>query len=384
MKFRSFFWSLLIGAITLFLVVVASLGWIVTQSSINILKGGVNTFPQAAMFIPKHAPAMVSLVTNPEKLNALRQVSLPLQRRQSDRQEWQQWETDLLQTIGFDYQRDLKPWLGDELTLAITSLDSDNTTDVLRNRNPNNGAQPGYLLAAATKNTQLAQKTLGNFLSEQTNLNLELYKGVNIVSQSVSKSKYPRIWSSAVVGDFVLFANQPQILKQAINQAQAVNLNLEHSDSYQTALSYIKRPHVGVAYINIPSTLAWLDKSATVTKPNSEQILSLSLAINSLGLTAETALIGENEAEIRSQLPKAWLNNPEVQQIFNYLNFNQNHSTYIDLTAKTSLLDTQIAIDKVSKLALQSLFPHLKAIAIKKENDQDGVELVKISLKLDA
>ncbi|MGL4882543.1 MAG: DUF3352 domain-containing protein, partial [Waterburya sp.] len=276
MKFRSFFWSLLIGAITLFLVVVASLGWIVTQSSINLLKGGVNTFPQAAMFVPKHAPAMVSLLTNPEKLNALRQVSLPLQRRQSDRREWQQWETDLLQAIGFDYQRDFKPWLGDELTLAITSLDSDNPTGILRN--PNNGAQPGYLLAAATKNTQLAQKTLGNFLSEQTNLNLELYKGVNIVSQSAGKSKYPRIWASAVVGDFVLFANQPQILKQAINQAQAVNLNLEHSDSYQTSLSYIKRPHVGVAYINIPSTLAWLDKSATVTKPNTEQILSLSLA----------------------------------------------------------------------------------------------------------
>jgi Protein of unknown function (DUF3352) len=374
MKFRSFFWTLLIGAITLFLVVVASLGWIVTQSSINLLKGGVNTFPQAAIFIPKQSPAMVSLLTNPEKLDALRQVSLPLQRRQSDRQEWQQWETDLLQTTGFDYQRDLKPWLGDELTLAITSLDSE--------RNPNNGAQPGYLLAAATKNTQLAQKTLGNFLAEKTNLNLESYKGVNIVSQSASKSKDPSIWASAVVGDFVLFANQPQILKQAINQAQAVNLNLEQADSYQTALSYIKRPHVGVAYINIPGTLAWLDKSATVTKPKTEQILSLSLAINSSGLTAETALIGGDEAEITAQLPKSWLNNPELQQIFNYINFNQHHSTYIDLTAKTSLLD--IPIYKVSKLALQSLFPHLKAIAIKKENNQDDVQRIKISLKLDA
>jgi hypothetical protein len=376
MKFRSFFWTLLIGAITLFLVVVASLGWIVTQSSINLLKGGVNTFPQAAIFLPKQAPAMLSLLTNPEKLNALRQVSLPLPHRQSDRREWQQWETDLLQPIGFDYQRDLKPWLGDELTLAITSLDYD--------RNPNNGAQPGYLLAAATKNTQLAQKTLGNFLSEQTNLNLELYKGVNIVSQSVSKlAKDPSIWASAVVGDFVLFANQPQILKQAVNQAQAVNLNLEQADSYQTALSYIKRPHVGVAYIDISGISAWLDKSATSTKPNRENILSLSLAINSSGLTAETALIGGNKAEITSQLPKAWLNNPELQQIFNYLNFNQNHSTYIDLTARTSLSDTQIPIYKVSKLALQSLFPHLQAIAIKNESNHDDVKRVKIKLKLD-
>jgi hypothetical protein len=376
MKFRSFFWTLLMGATTVFLIVVASLGWIATQSSINLLKGGVNTFPQAAVFIPKQAPAMVSLLTNPEKLDALRQVSLPLKRRQSDRQEWQQLETKLLQTIGFDYQRDFKPWLGDEITLAITSLDSD--------RNSNNGVQPGYLLAAATKNTQLAQKTLGNFLSEQSNLNLELYKGVNIVSQTSSTfSTNSPVWASAVVGNFVLFANQPQILKQAINQAQAVNLNLEQADSYQTALSYIKHPHVGVAYIKILETSAWLDKSATLTKPAVEKILSLSLSINSSGLTAETTLIGGNESEITKQLlPKSWLNNPELQQIFNSLDFAGDHSTYIDLTEKASLLEGQIP--KVSKLALQSLFPHLKAIAFRNESNQDDVKRAKISFKLDA
>jgi hypothetical protein len=375
MKFRSFFWTLLIGAITLFLVVVASLGWIVTQSSINLLKGGVNTFPQAAVFVPKQAPAMVSLLTNPEKLEALRQVSLPLQHRKGDRREWQQWETELIKTIGFDYQRDLKPWLGDELTLAITSLDYD--------RNPVNGVQPGYLLAAATKNTQLAQKTLGDFLAKQTNLNLESYKGVNIVSQSVGKLAInPPIWANAVVGNFVIFSNHPQILKQAINQAQAINLNLEQADSYQKALSYIKRPHVGVAYLDILKTSAWLDKSAILTKPNQEQILSISLSINSSGLTAETALIGDDEAEITSKLPKAWVNNSEFQQIFNYLNFARHNSTYIDLTEKASLLTGQIP--QVSKLALKSLFPHLKEIAIKNESNQDGVKRVKISLKLDA
>ena len=38
-----------------------------------------------------------------------------------------------------------------------------------------------------------------------------------------------------MVGDFVLFANSPQIIHEAINQAQAVDLNLEQLDRYQTA-----------------------------------------------------------------------------------------------------------------------------------------------------
>ena len=73
-----------------------------------------------------------------------------------------------------NYQRDLQPWLGDEITLAITSLDYD--------RNLDNGTQPGYLLATATRNTQLAQESLNDFYSELDNLQIQEYKGANIIS----------------------------------------------------------------------------------------------------------------------------------------------------------------------------------------------------------
>ncbi|BAZ44633.1 hypothetical protein NIES4102_16450 [Chondrocystis sp. NIES-4102] len=377
MKVQSFLWTLLIGSITLFLVVVTSLGWIVTHSSINLLKGGVYTFPQAAMFIPKQAPAMVSLLTNPEKLNALRQVSLPLARRNSDRQEWQAWETSLFEKVGFDYQRDIKPWLGEELTSAIATLDYD--------RNSSNGVQPGYLIAAATKDNHLAEKTLSNFLSTQQNLNVESYQGVNIVSsQNNQISTAPTIWANAVVGDFVLFANHPEIIKTAINQAQAINRNLQQSESYQTALSYIKRPHLGVAYFNIIDTTAWLDKSVSLPPQNWDQILSISLSINPVGINAESTLITNKEQIDSSVKSKSFLNNPELQQIFNSLPFDRHNATYIDLKTGTSLLEAQIPLYKVSKLALQSLLPHLNAIAMKHEASTDNVERYNIQLKLDA
>lgn len=377
MKFRSFFWILLTGAVAIFLFAVVSLGWLATQSSIKLLRGGVNTFPQAAVFIPKQAPAMASLLTNPEKLEALRQVSLPLNRRQSDRTEWQQWETDLLATIGFDYQRDLKPWLGDEITLAITTLDYD--------RNPDNGAQPGYMLAMKTRNTKLAQKSLGNFFGEQVDVSIEKYKGVNIISpDSLPSNANPDLWASAVVGNFVLFANHPQILKQAINQAQAVNLNLDRADFYQTAMREIEKPHLGVAYLNILGTSAWLDKSPLLTKPNVDKTLSLSLSITPSGLAAQSSLIGFSAPQANSEVEKSFLDKPELQQIFNSLAFDRQNSTYIDLRAKKSLLEAQIPLYKVTKLAIKSIFPHLKAIAIRNLGNQDGISRAEFLFELDS
>lgn len=377
MKFRSFISILLTAAFAIFLFAVVSLGWIITQSSVNLLKGGVNTFPQTAVFIPKQAPAMVSLLTNPEKLDALRQVSLPLKLRHRDRQEWQQWETDLLAITGFDYQRDLKSWLGDEITLAITTLDYDH--------NSINGAQPGYLLGTETRNTKLARESLRNFFAGQDDVTIEQYKGVNIISPPSSESlTNPKVWASAVVGNFVLFANHPQILKKAINQAQAVNLNLERADYYQKALNSITKPHIGVAYLNILGTSAWLDKLPLLTKSNVEKMLSVSLSIDPSGLAAQTALIGISDAEVNSKANKSFLDNPELQQIFRSLPFDRHNSTYIDLTTKKSLLEEQIPLYKVTKLAIQSLFPHLKAIAIKNLGNQDGISRADIIFNLDS
>ncbi len=374
MKFRSFFWALITGAAIVFAIAMSSLGWIATQSPINLVKGGVNTLPQAAMFMPRQAPAMVSLLINPEKLYAWREVSLPLKDRNSDRQQWQKWKTSLLNKIGFDYQQDIKPWLGDEITWGITSIDYD--------RNSSNGTQPGYLLAAATRNTNQAQESLRSFYREKDNVTSEQYKGANIISQSAKVKSNTVPWASVVVGNFVLFANQPQILKEAINQAQAVSLNLANTDYYQTALGEIKKPHVGLAYLNVLGTSAWLNKSPTLTKLNPEQILSASLSIHRSGLTANTALIDINKPAENSQTVQTFLDNPELQKIFASLPFDRQNFAYIDLQERTSLLEEQIPLYKVTKLAIQSLFPRLKAIAINNLGDREDAGISRTKLNL--
>ena len=371
MKFRFFFWTITVGAIAIFLVSMVGMGWLATQSSISLLKGGVARFPAGAAFVPKQAVAMVSLLANPEEIAALRQVTLPLKHRKSDRQEWQQLERDLAAKMGFDYQRDLKPWLGDEITLAITTLDRDN--------NLQNGTQPGYILAAATQKTNLARQSLQNFYGSLDNATIEQYKRANIISAD----KTSPVWSGVVVGNFVLFANQPQILKEAIDRAQAIDLNLEQSDYYQAVLNHIQQPHIGIGYADVLALSAWFDKTVIPKIHQKEQILGISLFTKRSVLAAHTWLIEEENIGRDSLVGTSLLNNPKLQQIWAALPFDRDNLAYVDLKGGKTLLEDTIPLYKVSKLAIQSLFPHLKAIAIQNLGKEDNVSSVDLLFKLD-
>lgn len=357
---RSFLSVLAIAGVTVYLIAVVGLGWIITQGSINLLKGGVNHYPQSAIFLPKQTVAVVSLLTNPQKLNAWRQVNLPLTKR-SDRLPLK-WST-LSAKIGFDYQKDIKPWLGDEITFAIASLDYD--------RDAANGVQPGYILAMETRNTNLAQKHLQDFYGDRDNISIEKYKGTNIIFPEAKDS----VWSSVVAGNFVLFANHHQILKQAINQAQAVDLNIEHSDDYQTALDNIQQPHIAIGYVDVLGLSAWLDKSILSTL-NDQQTLSAALFTKDSNLAAEIELRGA-----LTQVSKSFLDNLELQQIFNTLNHQK--SAYINLEDE-SLLEDSIPLYKVTKLAIKSLFPQLKKIAIQNIDKQDNITNADVLFELNS
>lgn len=391
MKFRSFFWTVIVGAIATFVFSLAGLTWLVSQSSVNLLWGGVNRFPTGTVFIAKQAPAVVSLLVNPEKLYGLRQVSLQLSDRNRERLEWQQWEDYLTAKIGFNYQKDFKPWLGEEITLAVASLDSD--------RNPENGAQPGYVLVAQAQNQNLAQESLRSFYSQQSGVTIDRYKGADIIVSPASSS----VWSSVFLGDFVLFANQPQILKEAINQAQAIELNINQSEYYRTALGNIQQPHIGIGYIDLPGFSAWLNKSPKFTPVKGDRALAVSLFVRGSNLAAQTILPSGTQA-----LDNFLLDNPELQTLLAALPFGDrpfsnnsmaetlkhtlagnnllSNSAYIKIKGAKSWIEDKdkIPLYQLSKLALQSLFPHLKAITVHKLETKDETDRANILFELDS
>lgn len=334
MKVRSFFSILIAFVLVLLISGISGAVWITAQSPLALLKnGGVAAAPQATMFISKQAPLMVSLLVNPERLITARQVfTQPGQRRRAAK-EIERLRQSVLSGFDLDYRTDVQPWLGDELTLAVTTPDLD--------RDSTNGVQPGYLLALSTADPLRSQEFLRLFWQQQaevgTDLVFEQYAGVKLIyrqdavtnpgrsrpaateavpggtSEGAPETR-PGLASAAVGDQFVLFANHPKIVRAAIANVQAPDLSLEKSAVYQAQLQDLPEQRVGLLYGNLPELADWLGTSIfpndaaavnLTTVPDATQfdrvIASLSLSPSGLRLN-NTALTSPGQ-ELQRERP---------------------------------------------------------------------------------
>ncbi len=115
--------------------------------------------------------------------------------------------------------------------------------------------------------------------------------------------------ATAVIGNFVLFANDLPVLKSAINNAQAVDLNLAHNSAYQKEIATINQPKIGVAYLNLPATSAWIANQSEIEDKLIEQNLTINLSLHPQSLITRTAFFGvkgeENQPPNLSSPPNA-------------------------------------------------------------------------------
>ncbi|MBL1210870.1 DUF3352 domain-containing protein, partial [Geminocystis sp. GBBB08] len=295
MKSRFVIPKFLIVIVGVIFIAVVSL-WLFSATYSNyITKEGVKNNPQGVVFIPKQSPLMVSLLINPDKVGIIANLLPSNDQQKRVLKAIEQFRTKLLSQAQVDSEEDLRDWLGDEITLAVTSLDYDHNID--------NGVKPGYLLVVKNKSSELAREFLQTYygkqvLSNTAELIFEQYKGVNLVYQrsTIVDNDIKQV-AAAVVADFVLFANDLQVLKEAINNAQAIDLNLAQDQSYQKAIASLPEKKISIAYLNLPTTSAWITNQGEVTTPYISQSLTLSLTLNRQGLVTHTALFGVNEAE---------------------------------------------------------------------------------------
>jgi Protein of unknown function (DUF3352) len=273
MKRRSFFTVLAATAAVLLFTGLAGFAWLFSHSPLSLLRGVADPNPQAIIFVPHQAPAMASLLVSPDRLEALQLALVPPNQRRAQRGEFEAWRDGILGS-DLSYSRDVKPWLGDEITLAVTSLDLD--------RESSNGRQPGYLIALTTKNSVRSREFLQLFWQQRATaqtLQVEPFKGTQII--------YGQSLASAVVGDrFVLFANSPKVLREAINNVQAVELNLGNDPDYQKNVAVLNDRRIGLAYFNWPQ----LAKLTSDMGSGAFQTMALGLGIDRSGLIAHTAM----------------------------------------------------------------------------------------------
>jgi len=332
MKLRSFYLALGAVVATVLAVSIGAFYWLMAQSPLAVLQGTAAT-PGAAVFVPKQAPVMVSVLVNPDRLEALRvAIARPTARRAAHR-ELEQLKTSLLAERQLTYDTDIKPWLGDEITLAVTTPDLD--------RDASNGRQPGYLLVLEAKDGDRARDFLQLFWQKQaiagSDLVFEPFAGVKLIygrstaatlettpppprfRRRSSPAEAPaaaepllQTLATTVVGDrFVLIANAPKVLREAINNVQAPGLNLSSSPAYQRAAEQLSTQKVGMVYLNLAQLQRWFSPSdpaltdsvtEAVSRPQADSLLA-ALRLNRSGLLAETTLIAAPQTDWPSRIP---------------------------------------------------------------------------------
>jgi hypothetical protein len=292
MKRRSFFTALAAVAAVLLVTGLAGFAWLFAQSPLSLLRGSPNPNPQAIIFIPKQAPVMASLMVDIDQLEGLQLALISPDQRQAQRAELAILRDGFLGR-GLSYQRDIQPWLGDEITWAITTTDVD--------RDSANGNQPGYLLSLVTQDSRRSREFLQLFWQKRSvgqRLAFEQYQGTQIIYGQVQQPDVdapPLTLASAVVGNrFVLFANSPKVLRDAINSVQAVDLNLGNDPDYQTTIAALPENRIGLSYVNLPQLAALLGDNATIDTLGAAAFrnFAIGLGIDRQGLMAHTATRG--------------------------------------------------------------------------------------------
>ncbi|MEG3919433.1 DUF3352 domain-containing protein [Microcoleus sp. T3_A4] len=312
MKLRSFFSFLIAGVLALLGLSAGGFYWLTTHTPLNLLAGGPTTTPAAAVFVSKQAPLLASMLVNPDRLEALRQVFATPEERSRSHAEFEQIKKSLLGNTGLDYSRDIQPWIGDEITLAVTTPDFDGDSS--------NGQQAGFLLAVSSQKVDRSQQFLDSYWRQQSRadktVHSELYKGVKINYKqppiakkkstsllpfnqfSLPNSKLPSSFATAAIGgnfnfgenqNFVLFSNSPIVIREAINNVESANLNLNNTPEYQKALQQLNQGRIALAFVNLP-------QSATEQNPPvSLNSLAVAVGVNRRGLLAQTALVTSRE-----------------------------------------------------------------------------------------
>lgn len=305
MKVRTFFSSLLVLVLVLLVVGLGGFWQLTAQSPIRLIKRGGQPLPEAAVFVPKNTPLMASLLVRPDQLTTLWQLqSAPSQRRQT-LAEIDRLRTAVLAGSGLSYEEDISPWLGSEVTFAVTTID--------RDQDPSNGRQPGYLLALSCIDSEQATAALELFWRRRAlagnSLVFEQFAGSKLIytkqlpsaiaQNSTSATQAFDNIASAVVGQqFVLLANDPTILKQALTNVQSADLNLDQDGDYRTALTELPKNRVGLVFLNLPKDLAWLgfpeQPLTTLGLGSQDDVFDrslLSLRLDPAGVIADTALL---------------------------------------------------------------------------------------------
>ncbi|MEB3290647.1 MAG: DUF3352 domain-containing protein [Leptolyngbya sp.] len=304
MKFRTFIIPLAVAAGLVLVLGVGLLGGLALRTPLYLLDRGGQAVPQAVQFIPKQSVWAASVLARPDRLAQLWDYLANPQQRPALRLDRERLERAILAQTALTYERDLLPWLGEEITVALVTADLD--------QDPTNGRTPGYLAALSCRDLAKAQATLELFWQNRalagSPLTFEDVGGTRLIySRPVpppSTTAGPAVAdlmplaTALVANRMLLVANDPMVLRQALSAAQATGDNLKTDWRYKLALKTLSTPRVGLLALNLPQLEGWLHPTAPGDSPIARSVDPpaldwglISFALQRQGVLAEAAWI---------------------------------------------------------------------------------------------
>ncbi len=258
-KFRTFILPLALAAGLVLVLGVGLLGGLALRNPLYLLDRGGQSIPEAFQFVPKQSALVASVLARPDRLAQLWDYLADPRQRPTLRTDRERLERAMLAQTGLSYERDLQPWLGEEITVALVTPDLD--------QDPSNGLAPGYLVALACRDADLARSTLELFWQNRAlagdPLAFEDLGGTRLIysrasGRSATSSGFTPLATAVVTNRFILVANDPGVLRRALAAAQSVGDNLRTDGRYRLALKTLDSHRIGLLAVNLPQLEQWL------------------------------------------------------------------------------------------------------------------------------
>jgi len=221
-------------------------------------KSTPDDLPVGAQVVPPDALMAISVTTDPGQWRKLREFGTPESQKAFD-QSLAQLRDRVLTANGFNYQQDIQPWVGSEVTMAFLAPQAPFTAP------SGQQSQQTVVMVLPIQDPLKAKQILEQPRPPKAGtLKDRTYKGFQIKESQGTAQNYS---ATVLDGKFLVVTTDPKATDKAIDTYKS-EANLATTPGYDKALGQVKvEQPFGKIYVNLPA-------AAALTAANSGKTLS--------------------------------------------------------------------------------------------------------------
>lgn len=218
--------------------------WILSQ------RNWLGDMPVGANIIPQDALLTVSVATDAAQWQQLREFGTKQTQAELDKN-LAELRDSFLTTNGYNYQQDVQPWVGQEVTIAFLPPQNPPTTKSSPNSSATATNKQSVLMVLPIENSAAAKQILSKPKPlKQGKWVARNYKGVQIKeTQGVPSQNY----STTVLDQrFLVVTDNPKATERVIDTYKG-GASIAKTTGYTQALDKIKAQRFAQIYVNVPA-----------------------------------------------------------------------------------------------------------------------------------